>query len=222
MKTPRLSLLVICAAATACGGGGDETTVAKASVDSFPARVTAFAPPPFACGQPGEATQSAMKKLNSFWQSNVIACACQADALANSCAGNAVVYGNGYGYIFYDRNFLAVVDAATGSPLPADFFLSHEFGHNIQMALSLNPPGKNKELQADCLGGFYVGYQAKTGQVTAGEVLKTFQFACSIGDPTISPWWVSGAHGVCTERAASLQRGIDGYFSGLLPGQACS
>jgi hypothetical protein len=222
MKLLRLLLLVICAVASACGGGGGGTTNAKASIDSFPARIAAFGPPPFFCGQPGQATQVVMQKLNAFWQSNVYACACQPDALANRCAGNAIVYGNGYGYIFYDKDYLNGLDIATGSHLPADFFLSHEFGHNIQMALGLNPPGKGVELQADCLGGFYVGYQARTGQVTAAEVLKTFQFACSIGDPVVSPWWVSGAHGICTERAAALQRGIDGYLAGLLPGQACS
>ena len=220
MNLLRHLFLFICAVVSACGGG-DSASV-KAMIDSFPARVAALGPPPFACGQPGQATLDVLQKLNAFWQSNVIACACQSDALANGCASNAIVYRSGYGYIFFDRNYLTSIDAATGSPLPADFFLSHEFGHNIQMALGLNLPGKGMELQADCLGGFYVGYQAKTGQVTSTEVLKTFQFACSIGDPVVSPWWVSGAHGVCTERAAALQRGIDGYFAGLLPGQACS
>jgi predicted metalloprotease len=165
-----------------------------------------------------------MQKLNAFWESNVVACACQADAYAAGCTRNAFVVPAGYGYIFYDAYFLDALDSTTGSTLPADFLMAHEFGHNIQLALGLNFPGKASkaiELQADCLGGYYVGFQAKSGQVTSSEVISTFQFACSIGDPYASPWWAPGAHGVCVERTNALQQGINGYIAGLLPGQAC-
>jgi len=161
-----------------------------------------------------------MSDLNYFWQSNVQACACAQDALFNGCQNNAVVYPV-TGYIYYDRNLLTSLDS-TGSGLPADFVMAHEFGHNIQLALGLpSSGGKFKELQADCLGGYYVGFRIKRGLATQGDVVGTFNVACAIGDPTFSPWWQQGAHGTCPERASALQLGISGYLSGALPGLAC-
>jgi predicted metalloprotease len=163
-----------------------------------------------------------MSDLNYFWQSGVTACACDVDSLASGCYRNAVVYGGpGYGYIFYDRNLLNSMDAS-GSTLPADFVMAHEFGHNIQIGLGLpSSGGKYKELQADCLGGYYVGFRIRRNLATQSDVVRTFSTACGLGDPTFSPWWVQGAHGTCTERAAALQAGIAGYLAGAKPGQAC-
>jgi predicted metalloprotease len=160
-----------------------------------------------------------MQKLNAFWQSGVIACGCDPGTLASGCAHNAFVTPFGYGYIYYDADYLNTLDAQ-GSTLPADFLMAHEFGHNIQLALSLSPPGKFRELQADCLGGFYVGFQIRTGQVQQADLMQAFNFSCAIGDPFPSNWW-DPTHGTCQERVAALSGGIDGYLAGLLPGQAC-
>jgi hypothetical protein len=223
MKVARsFFLLVVMATFVGCPGGGDDSPPPNPTPQSsFPAKVAPVGPPPFQCGAPGAATVTVLQKLNAFWESGVIPCACQADAYAAGCTMNAFVTPTGYGYIFYDRNFLDALDLSSGSKLPADFFMAHEFGHNIQLALGLNPPGKNRELQADCLGGYYVGFQQRSGQVKSAEVVSTFQFACQIGDPFVSPWWATGAHGTCPERVSALQQGVDGYFAGLLPGQAC-
>jgi predicted metalloprotease len=211
----------------ACSGGGEDDGASAAppnpaptSRDSYPAAVFPVAPSPFVCLPPGIATQAVMQKLNAFWQSGVVACGCDATQLAMGCRQNAFVSGNAYGYIFYDANFLNQVDAQSGSPLPADFLMAHEFGHNIQLALNLNRPGKLKELQADCLGGYYVGHQSRIGAVNQSELVRTFQFACAIGDPFVSNWW-DQTHGTCAERVAALQQGIAGNVAGGLPGQAC-
>ncbi len=221
MKVTRFLLAVIIATLIACSGSDEDGS--NGLRNSFPAKVIPIGPPPFACGPPfegpGATTQAVMQKLNSFWESGVIACPCQADAHTAGCTNNGFV--SQVGYIFYDRNFLNVLDSASQSTLPADFFIAHEFGHNIQLGLGLNPPGKFKELQADCLGGYYVGFQQKSGQVKSSDVVKTFNFACTIGDPSISPWWVQGSHGTCPERVNAVQQGVDGYFAELLPGQAC-
>lgn len=219
--TFRLLLAVFAATIVGCGGSGSGDDTSSGPRNSFPVKVAPVAAAPFACGDPGVSTQAVMQKLNAFWESSAIACACQADAYAAGCTMNAFVTAQGYGYIFYDRNFLNGLDAANRSTLPGDFFMAHEFGHNIQLALGLNPPGKFKELQADCLGGYYVGFQQKSGQVSGPEVVRTFQFACSIGDPIASPWWAPGAHGTCGERVNAVQQGLNGYFAELLPGQAC-
>ena len=201
--------------------GGNPSPTTPVLRDSYPANVHPAGPAPVNCLPPGAATLSVMQKLNSFWQSSVQACGCDAYLLANGCYRNGFVTAQAYGYIFYHGAFLDELDMQSGSPLPADFFMAHEFGHNIQLALNLNPPGKFKELQADCLAGYYVGFQARQGLVSQSEVIRTFQFACSIGDPMLSPWWASGSHGVCAERVAALQQGFDGYHAGRLPGQAC-
>ena len=230
----RLSSALAVLFLTACGGGGGgnnnsstPNTSAGAAPpvvtpkDSFPANVQPVGLPPYVCVAPGTATQAVMQKLNAFWQSNVVACGCNFVLLANICARNGFVTPTGYGYIYYDASFLDELDARTGSPLPADYFMAHEFGHNIQLALNLQSPGKFHELQADCLGGYYVGFQARKGAVNPSEVLRTFQFACSIGDPFVSDWWTPGTHGSCADRVAALQRGFDGYQAAKLPGQAC-
>lgn len=215
------SLFVVIAS---CGGGGDPTTPVPTTgpQSSYPANIyPQFAPPPpLTCSAPGTSTQLAMQKLNAFWQSNVRACACDNLMLSQGCLGNGFVTSSAYGYIFYDPGFLNYLDQVSRSALPADFFIAHEFGHNIQLRLGLNPAGKGKELQADCLGGYYVGYQVRSNQVALNEVTSTFQFACSIGDPFQSPWWAS-THGTCPERVAAVQQGVFGYSLGLLPGQAC-
>ena len=215
----RLSLLLAVLLAGCGGGAGDS---APGPTGTFPARVQPQTLPPFSCGPQGPATSTVMADLNYFWQSGVVACACQNDALANGCQQNAfVVGGTGYGYIFYDRLLLNSMDLS-GSTLPADFLLAHEFGHNIQLALSLpSSGGKYKELQADCLGGFYVGSRISRGLARPNDVSSAFAAACRIGDPFFSNWWVQGAHGTCTERVTALQGGIDGYLAGRLPGQAC-
>lgn len=216
-------LLATCLAS--CGGGGDGDGGGNAgnasnsgnARTSFPANVYPVGSPPHACLPPGVATQAVMQKLNSFWQSGVVACGCDWIMVSGQCYRNGFVTPAGYGYIFYDAAYLDELDAVTGSPLPADFFMAHEFGHNIQLALNLSRPGKFMELQADCLGGYYVGFQERQGAVNRSELIRTFEFACSIGDP----WWLVGSHGTCVERVAALQQGYNGYNQGRLPGQAC-
>lgn len=206
-----------------CGGGGDAGADSGAPppsgpADSYPAHAGPLSAPPYACLTPGSSTVAVMQRLNAFWQSNVVACACDSFALAQGCFGNAF---GGNGYIFYDRDFLTYLDSTSGSTLPADFFIAHEFGHNVQTAFGAIPPGKVKELQADCLGGYYVGHEIRAGRVAQSELLSTFNFACSIGDPVASNWW-DPTHGTCGERVSALQRGISGYNAMAAPLNACN
>jgi hypothetical protein len=201
-----------------CGPGNDDPSSNTGPQSSYPAHAAPTTPPPYLCIAPGSGTQTLMQRLNAFWQSQVIACACDSWALAQGCAGNAF---GGNGYIYYDREFLNAIDLQSGSALAGDFFMAHEFAHSIQTALGVRLPGKLKELQADCLGGYYVGHQIHQGQVTQPALVSAFNFACSIGDPFVSGWWDS-THGVCPERVTALQRGISGYFSNIPPLNACS
>lgn len=217
-----LAIVSMFIASCSGGGGGDSPAQPQSGPkDSYPVGARPLTFPPFVVGPanaPGPGTVAVMQKLNRFWGSQVEAYACGPDALLAGCYMNAMVPG--LGYIFYDRNLLNALDMS-GSMLPADFFMAHEFGHNVQLALRLQTFGKNIELQADCLGGFYVGSQDRAGAVRQSDVLNAVTFACQIGDPMVSPWWATGAHGTCPERVAALQQGLAGYWAGLLPGQAC-
>lgn len=207
-------LIVIIGALNACGGSD------SGSPDTFPAHVSPSSAPPLTCGPIGQATVDVMKDLNYFWQSSAVACSCQFDA--PTCQGNAMVLDNGYGYIYFDANLLDSTYFSTGSRLPSDMVVAHEFGHNIQLALNL-PASLNKfrELQADCLAGFYVGSRVKRQLVNQYDLVQAFGAACGFGDSASTPWWGQDAHGTCSERVAAVQAGIQGFLSGLLPGQAC-
>jgi hypothetical protein len=186
---------------------------------SFPAKVFPMNAPPYACGQTGAATLSIMSELNKFWQSSSLACSCQSDF--PMCQSNALAGGQLYGYIYYDANFLNAMASRNGV-LAANLLVAHEFGHNIQTGLNLfSSGGKYKELQADCLAGFYAGFQIRQGLLEQSAIAGAFRNACESGDPSFSPWWVQGQHGTCNERMTALDGGIRGYLAGAPPLDAC-
>lgn len=224
-----LVVMLMCAVLPGCGGGGDSPPpqsggdTKSVPTISFSMKIAPIGPPPFQCGDPSVRTQAAIQKLNSFWDSKVILCACRKDAEA-TCQGNAFVHPQGLGYIYYDADFLQGLDSNTKSDLPADNVLAHEFGHNIHRVRGDNIfflTSKIAELSADCLAGFYVGYQEQSGQVKRQDVANTFDLACDAGDQVFTPWFTFGTHGTCGERKRALDQGIDGFQNGLRPEQAC-
>lgn len=206
-------------ALAACGGGGGGGDSPSDGL-SYPAHVAAHGAAPYLCGAAGTTTVEVMQDLNKFWQSSVTACSCQFDA-PGICTGGGFV-GTDPGYIYYDAQALGRLDQISGSRLPADMVMAHEFGHTIQLWLGLQTFGKFKELQADCLAGYYVGSRIRRGTVNQNDITSTFATSCNYGDPYLAPWYEPSAHGVCSERVGMLKRGIDGQLAGLLPGQACS
>lgn len=205
---------------SACGGGGSSDGAQPATTGlSYPAGVRALAPSQYLCGSAGQSTVQVMSDLNGFWQSSVAACACQFDA-PGICMGGGFV-GADPGYIYYDVNALNRLDQLNGSRLPADMVLAHEFGHSVQGWLGLPAFGKLKELQADCLAGFYLGSRVRRGLASQADLSSTYNTACSYGDPYLAPWYEPSAHGVCQERVTALNQGIAGNLGGYTPGQAC-
>lgn len=190
-----------------------------ASCPSYPANVSVGTNPPFNCGLPGPTTLEVVSDLNAFWRSNAQACTCQSDA--PNCAMNGFVSRAGPAYIYYDPLFLDQLDRQSGSRLPADYFMAHEYGHAIQFSNNLSTAGVFLELQADCLAGFYTGNRVCRQTVSQADVIATFMFACQSGDPFQSPWWQTGAHGTCEQRASALRQGLNGYLGGLQPLAAC-
>jgi predicted metalloprotease len=177
------------------------------------------AQPQYMCGAPGAVTLEVVGDLNAFWQSSVQACACQFDT-ASFCTGNAFV-GVDPGYVYYDVAALNRLDQISGSRLPADMVMAHEFGHSVQLWLGLPVAGKLKELQADCLAGYYIGSRVRRGLANQADVAAAFATACSFGDPYLAPWFDPNAHGVCQERVGMVNQGINGNLAGYTPGRAC-
>jgi predicted metalloprotease len=216
VRVATLSLAIIL---SACGGGGDGNALQVTAGLSYPVGVRTQWPSQYLCGAPGPATTQVMQDLNGFWQSSVYACACQYDA-PSICFGGGFV-GSDPGYIYYDAQALTRLDSITGSRLPADMVMAHEFGHTVQLWIGMQTAGKFRELQADCLAGFYIGSRVRRGLATQADVARTFNAACSYGDPYLAPWYEPGAHGVCQERVYAINQGISENLLGASPGQAC-
>jgi predicted metalloprotease len=209
-----------CVTLSACGGGGDSGEAQSVTGLSYPAGVRAVANPAYSCGPTGPFASEVGRDLNNFWQSSVYTCSCQYDA-PSICQGGGFV-GQDPGYVYYDALALDRLFQISGSRLPADMVIAHEYGHAVQLWLGLNTVGKFKELQADCLAGFYIGSRIRRGSANQTDVSQAFLSACSYGDQYIAPWFSPGAHGTCQERVSSVQRGIAGNLNGLTPGGACS
>ena len=165
------------------------------------------------CGLPGDLTMDVMNKMNEFWGSDAEACSVPG-------LSNGLVLHADPARIYYDPDMLGFWDEYYNSTLPADIFLAHEYGHVVQNGLNLENP--YKELQADCLAGYYMGYENCQGNVSESDVMATYSHFCDIGNVAMNtPWWDTSAHGTCTQRVANLQQGFNGYKDGLLPGEAC-
>jgi predicted metalloprotease len=121
--------------------------------------------------------------------------------------------------IYYDRDQLTYFDRVSGSTVPSDIWLAHEYGHAVQLALRLQV--RHTELQADCLAGFYLGARVCAGTARQTDILATFQTFCFAGGPPGSTWFNPGVHGSCPERVSAVQRGLNGYLGGLSPGASC-
>jgi hypothetical protein len=212
-----------------CSGTGPTPTDPTHPTDpspgcrAFPVGSATFGPPAFFCGAPGPTTNAVMSDLNLFWQSSMVACACDGlDSLGAGCQNNAMVMPATPGYIYYDRNMLAQLTQATGLGLSAAWFMAHEAGHNVQLVLNMPvSSGKARELSADCLAGYFVAWLVCTGRVPWEYSNAAFTTACQVGDPFASPWFSHHAHGTCSERQTAVSQGTTAYQRGLAPWTAC-
>jgi hypothetical protein len=215
-----------CGASTPAPPAPDPTPPPTADTcPEFSVGAAPIGPPAFAvCGVPGSSTATFMADLNLFWRSSMVACACDSpDALQAGCQSNGMVLSATPGYIYYDRNLLAHLTASTGLGLSAAWFIAHEAGHNVQLALGIPASsGKQKELGADCLAGYFIAWLACEGRVPWSYTDAALQTACQIGDPFTSPWFAHQAHGTCAERQQAVSLGMRAYGNGNAPWLACA
>jgi len=162
-----------------------------------------------------------MGDINTFWQSNAIACSCSFDA-PPTCVHNAFATQNGPGYIYYDPSLLNTFAAQSGSLLPPAYVLAHEFGHDIQFEYGLSSPVSIlNELGADCYSGYFIGNLICQNRTNQNDIQQTIMQTCSGGDAVGTPWWNPSAHGSCQQRVTAVLRGIAANQAGIPPNTVC-
>lgn len=198
------------------------------SCPDHPLGMAPLGPSPFSCGAAGPVTINLMGSINEFWGSNLVACVCGVTSpLGPYCPGNAAAayeLNAAFGYLYYDPNLLTNLQAyAGGSLLAPAWLLAHEAGHNVQAVKGLaSPLSIARELSADCLAGYFVGWLACQGEINEFDVEGTMVSVCATADSAATPWFHPTAHGTCQDRVNNTLWGMSAYFEGLLPEQACA
>jgi hypothetical protein len=215
---------------TACAEGSSSTDelvpsgpVQAGKGDNFcpgvPARIAPTTPPPYSCGRLDPVNAAIAADVNRFWGSSVVACACGPD-FPEGCEGAWSLFDTGY--IYLGVPFLDGL-GTSGSRMPAQYVVAHEFAHEIQGHYNaFAPTTQQRELTADCLAGYYLGSHVCRGTVTERDLITTLATACIIGDGTGDPIADLETHGTCEQRVESVKAGIRAYFAGEAPLEACA
>jgi hypothetical protein len=219
--------LLVCVLIAGCAGEhGSELApsgpVEQGKGDAFcptvPAGIAPMTLPRYSCGALDAVNGAIANDVNRFWGSQVTACACGPD-FPSGCEGAWSLSGTGYIWIGTDfTNGLG----ASGSFMPAQYVFAHEFGHEINGRFGgAGPSTQQRELAADCLGGYYLGSLVCRGQATERDLATVLGTACIIADGTGNPLTDLQTHGTCEQRVTSVARGIRAYLDGELPLVAC-
>lgn len=173
-----------------------------------PAGIGVTTPPQFSCGPMDAASNLLMSDVARFWASEVGLCACGPD-YPDDCSANAVAHEGGW--VYTSSAFLQRL-RASGSDMPAQYVLAHEFGHEIQGVYGIPGITQVKELQADCYAGYYLGSLICRGLATQQDIVATLTTACVIADGTGDPIGDLDTHGTCEQRVSSVALGMRGYL----------
>jgi hypothetical protein len=224
-----LAALALATAGAGCAGedtdgllapseGPTDPGTADAVCPSVPVSVVRDQVPPQICVSPEAIPTFIMREVNGFWGSQVEVCRCGPDA-AEDCQMNALSsYENGW--IFYDPLLLAQLFAG-GSQMPIYWMLGHEMGHEIQGHVTGVPSSAaDREREADCLAGYFLGNVVCQGRVTESELIDALGAACDAGGG--QGWFDPGAHGSCADRLEAVEVGIAGYLAGDSAATACA
>jgi hypothetical protein len=220
--------VVVCVLLAACATEAESELAPSGPVEvgkgdgfcpTVPARIAPTGFSQYSCGRLDAVNSSIAADVNRFWGSNVVACACGPD-FPQGCVGAWSLFNQGYIYIGVDFvNGLA----ASGSLMPAQYVFAHEFGHEIQgRYLGLRPTTQRNELQADCLGGYYLGSLVCRNGLNVTDVVATLATACIIADGTGNPFTDINTHGTCEQRAEFVAKGMRAYLDNELPLAACA
>lgn len=201
----------VCPLGTTCDG---EACVPN-ECPTFSLGIAPAGPSNYFCGAPGPIVVAAMEDVNALWGSGVQACVYGPD---QPYVQNNAVSHWGTGYIYFDPNFLAMLDTGSGSLLPSASVLAHEVGHEIQGRLGVNMTSVDIELRADCYAGFFLGWVECTGMANAYDVIAALSEVCEFQTQGGAvPWWYPSDHGSCADRVNAMNNGAYFYRSGQDP-----
>jgi predicted metalloprotease len=127
-----------------------------------------------------------------------------------------------FGWIWTNSAFVDGL-LSSGSQMPGAYLYAHELGHEIQGHFNALPATTQlRELNADCLAGFYLGSLICRGAVTRDDIATTLGTACVIADGTGDPVADQRTHGTCDQRVSAVARGISAYLSSADALASCS
>lgn len=156
--------------------------------------------------------QSWAEALNQFWGLNICMFTCDT-GVAQLIHNNAVSALDTHSVYFDPAWFDKNKQQYGGSDLPNLSIVAHEWGHQVDWAQGVTPPGSAvyvMEQFADKSAGYFLGAQlvgsgiSKTQMTQVIDMLK--QFACASGS---DDWWDPQWHGDCNMRATATQQGWD-------------
>lgn len=158
-------------------------------------------------GPPSSAIQSIVDDLNGFWGVSVRVNTYTPGAPDGRGGvwppNNAFAIAGPEQQIAYDPNWLATIEAQTGSALFTQLVIAHEVGHQVQYQLigTQNLPriGGHVELMADCFAGIYLAARG----VSADQIAAAQAPLCG----GTSVWVDPNSHGSCEERQTAARHG---------------
>jgi predicted metalloprotease len=107
------------------------------------------------------------------------------------------------GTIFLDMPLLARIWQDDTNDFAVAIVVAHEWAHHIQLLTGVSLPRVAYELQADCLAGYWAGYEHYMGRLDPGDL-----------EEAVTMSWVAGdqggdiSHGTGEQRVAAFLRGF--------------
>jgi predicted metalloprotease len=124
-------------------------------------------------------------------------------------AANNAEYCPSSDFIAYHRPFAVRMYNRIGNAF-VFLLIGHEYGHAIQWRLHQVPAlSIQRELQADCLAGAYIGDSVRSGVLVLekGDVKALRTGLTVLGDSPGTPWFSPVAHGTGAQRVSAFNAG---------------
>jgi hypothetical protein len=113
--------------------------------------------------------------------------------------------------IYVDRAFLRHAHAVLGE-MVITTTIAHEWGHHLQALRGIGGEEytrRQREAQADCFAGAYIGALAQQGAYSAEEIAAAKAFLRSIGDRRPDALRNPHGHGTPDQRVQMFERGLN-------------
>jgi uncharacterized protein len=109
--------------------------------------------------------------------------------------------------IYLDTGFMQTHLSAFGDFAPA-MIIAHEIGHHTQNLRNVTGFTIQKELQADCLAGGWLGSAGARGLLEVGDYQEAANSLFTLGDRVGTPWFDPRAHGTAQQRVEAFRIGF--------------